>query len=121
MSSLSDPSPLLDFALCVLLVITIIYAIILNKKMKAFREARAAMATLTADLDGAVRRAEEGLAKVRAEAAQSTTRLVERGEAAKRLTNDLARLEERATRAGDRLERLSRVGRDEARPAARAA
>ncbi len=47
--------------------------------------------------------------------------MVERGEAAKRLANDLARLEERATRAGDRLERLSRVSRDEARPAARAA
>ena len=73
----------LDFALCVLLVITIIYAIIPNKKMKAVRAARAAMATLTADLDAAVRHAEEGLAKVKAEAAESTTRLVERGEAAK--------------------------------------
>jgi hypothetical protein len=82
-SGLSDLSSVLDLAFCVLLVITIIYAIIPNKKMKAVRAARAAMATLTADLDAAVRHAEEGLAKVKAEAAESTTRLVERGEAAK--------------------------------------
>lgn len=116
MSLLFDLSPLFDVMLSFLLVITIIYAIILNKKLKTFHEARAAMASLAGDLDAAVRRAEEGLAKVRTEAEKSGTRLVQRSEAAKHLANDLALLEERATRAGDRLEKLSARGRDELRP-----
>ncbi len=77
------------------------------------------MASLARDLDAAVRRAEEGLAKVRAEAEESGTRLVQRSEAAKHLANDLALLEERATRVGDHLEKLSAGGRDEPRPLVR--
>jgi hypothetical protein len=114
-SGFLDLALLFDMFLSILLVITIVYAIILNKKLKSFRDAQTAMAGLSADLGAAIGRAEDGLAKVRAEAEQSGLLLTQRGETARRLANDLALLEERAARTSDRLEKLSGGEHDEAR------
>jgi hypothetical protein len=114
-----DFALLFDLVLAALLVVTIIYGVILNRKLKVLRDAQATMPGVAAEFAAALGRAEEGLAKVRAEVQENGQALARRIETAERLSSDLARLEKRAAGTSDRLEVLNAATRDDAQPARR--
>jgi methyl-accepting chemotaxis protein len=118
-SGFFDLALLFDLALSILLIITIIYGVILNRKLKVLRDAQTAMPGLATEFGAALGRAEEGLAKVRAEVQENGQALARRIEAAERLSSDLARLEKRAAGTSDRLEMLNAAAHDDAHPARR--
>lgn len=106
MSLFNDPALLFDIAIAVLLVVTIAYAVVLNRKLTVLRDARSSMEKLLGDFSVAVTRTEDGLAKLRAAADGSSEALQQRLEKADLLADDLALLEKRSQLAVSRLEEV---------------
>lgn len=115
-------SLLLDILVAVLLVVTIVYAVMLNRRLGILRQDRAELEKLTVTFADALRRAEDGIGRLKATA----DTLQDRIDRAQSLRDDLAFLTERGGSAADRLEDLVRAARKEAgvgpasAPAARA-
>jgi len=108
---------LLDVIIIVLLVPTIVYAVILNTRLKQLRDNRDDLARLVAAFNDATARAESGIPKLRRAADEAGQSLQERVEKAQTLRDDLAFMTERADSMAGRLETSVRQAREEMRPA----
>jgi chromosome segregation ATPase len=108
---------LLDVIIILLLVPTIVYAVILNTRLKQLRDNRDDLARLVAAFNDATARAESGIPKLRRAAEEAGQSLQERVEKAQTLRDDLAFMTERADSMAGRLENSVRQARDEVRPA----
>jgi hypothetical protein len=111
-----------DVIICFLLLATIIYAAMLNRRLMAFRSNRTEMETLIRTFSDACARAEAGTRSLRG-ATEEATRLQAYLERSQNLRDDLAYLMERGGSLADRLEGGVRVARGESSrmPAAPAA
>lgn len=102
----------LDVIVCFLLVATIIYAAMLNRRLMAFRSNRNEMETMIRTFSDACARAEAGTRSLRS-ATEEATRLQAYLERSQNLRDDLAYLLERGGSLADRLEGGVRVARGE--------
>ena len=93
----------LDFLVAGLLVATIAYAWVLNRKLTALRTAKPEMEQLIARFVQATSRAENGLAEIRQTAEQTSEGLRKATEEGQSLADDLVFLVERAGKLADRL------------------
>ncbi len=103
-------SLILDLFVAVLLVITIAFAVVLNKRLGKLRGDRKALEKLAETFGESTSRAEEGINTLQ----QTTDVLQQRLEKAQALKDDLAYLIERGDRSADNLENLVRATRDTA-------
>jgi hypothetical protein len=101
-------SLILDILLAVLLVITIGYAVVLNRRLGALRSNKAELQELSRGFVETTKRAESGIGELRS----MTEILQERIERAESLREDLIFLTERGNAAADRLEGVVRDARD---------
>ncbi len=117
----------LDLAIILLLVPTIVYAVILNRRLTTLRRSRDELAKVVSSFNEATMRAEAGIPKLKKATTEANTALQDRVEKAHTLRDDLAFMIERAEEMADRLEGAVRAGRSEgvqppaAPPAARPA
>ena len=93
-----------DAAIALLLVATIGYAAVLNRKLSALRSAKDELAKLLGSFGEATARADAGLEAIRQAAASSGQALQSQVEEARSLTADLRFLVERAGLAADKTE-----------------
>lgn len=98
----------LDLVMIVLLVATIIYAIILNRKLAAFRRSREDMQNFLTAFKAANERAETSITALKEMAEQSGERLREDIEKAGALTEDLSFMVDRGESIANRLEKAAR-------------
>jgi hypothetical protein len=108
-----------DAVVAVLLIATISYAAVLNRRLGILRGGRAQLEELVSGLTVATQRAEVAVGNLKTAATESGRQL-EKGIAdAQGLRDDLTYLLERAAPVADRLERVIRAQRDEQTPEAR--
>lgn len=115
----SEYWPLLaDAIIAVLLVATIVYAAILERKLSALRAAKQEMASLITRFGESTRRAESGLAEIRQTAEETGRTLQQAVDKGNSLADDLVFLVERGDAVAGRLERgtTKRQGRAESPP-----
>ncbi|HUK60763.1 MAG TPA: DUF6468 domain-containing protein [Stellaceae bacterium] len=105
-----------DAVVCLLLIVTISYAAILNRRLSVLRGDRAKLEALVAGLTVAAQRAEAGIAGLREASEDSGRRLEKQIELGKTLRDDLHYMLERGGQIADRLEGTIRARRDVARP-----
>ncbi len=108
----------LDIMVAVLLAATIVYAVILNRRLNQLRENRDDLARLVAAFNDATARAEAGIPKLRRAAEDASGSLQERVEKAQLLRDDLAFMIEDADNMANRLEGVVRQARGELKPSA---
>ncbi len=101
-------SLILDIVLAVLLVVTIGYAVVLNRRLGALRQNKDELERLARSFVDTTSRAEHGIGELRS----MTDILQERIERAESLRDDLVFLMERGNAAADRLEGVVREARD---------
>ena len=106
MSSFADFTLVFDAMIIVLLVITIIYAIILNRRLEAFRNAKDEIQAVVTEFSGAMAQAEQGMATLKEVADVGGDALQNAVERATRLADDLAFLKDKGDATADRLEDL---------------
>ena len=99
---------IMDLLVAFLLVITIAFALVLNKRLGKLRGDRKAFEKLAKTFGDATSRAEEGINALH----QTTDVLQERLDKAQALKDDLTFLIERGDRTADKLEKLVRMTRD---------
>ena len=102
---------ILDMAIILLLVPTIVYAVILNRKLSALRQSKDELAKVVSSFNEATMRAEAGIPKLKKATLEANGALQERVEKAHTLRDDLAFMIERAEEMADRLEGAVRTGR----------
>jgi len=100
----------LDVTLAVLLVVTIVYAIILNRRLGALRRDRSELEALAASFTEATSRADASVGRL----AKNATDLQVRIDQARSLADDLSFLTDRGEKTADRLEGAVRAGRAQA-------
>lgn len=110
---------LVDGIVAILLVATIVYAAILNRKLSQLRAARGEMEQLLAGFSQATARAESSLAALREMSSEAGERLQQDIEKGNAVADDLMFLVERAGGLADRLEGFQPAAR--AKPGAPAA
>lgn len=106
----------LDILVAFLLVLTIGYAMVLNRRLRGLRRDKAELEKMVASFGAATARAEESIGKLKATANDLKGKV----DAAQALHDDLAFLVERGGATADRLEegvRAARPGRDGGRRA----
>ncbi len=103
-------SLILDVVVAILLMVTIGYAVVLNKRLGNLRRDKAELEKLALGFNDATTRAEDGIAELKA----TTDLLQGRIDKAESLRDDLVFLVDRGSSAADRLEEQVRVARDEA-------
>lgn len=101
----------LDVAIILLLVPTIVYAVILNRRLSALRNSRDELAKVVGNFNEATMRAEAGIPKLKKATLDANSALQERVEKAHSLRDDLAFMIERAEEMADRLDGSVRAGR----------
>ncbi len=101
-------SLILDFLVAILLVITIAFAFVLNKRLGKLRGDREAFEKLAETFNESTSRAEEGINTLH----QTTNFLQERLDKAQSLRDDLTFLIERGDRTADKLEKIVRATRE---------
>ncbi len=99
----------LDLVVAVLLVVTITYAVALNRRLGALRRDKSELENVAASFGEATLRAGKSIAKLKTTAEE----LQERIEKAQSLRDDLVFLIERGGQAADRLEEIVRAARKE--------
>ena len=99
----------LDVLVAVLLVITIGYAVVLNRRLGKLRRDKSQLERLAATFGQATARAEESIGKLK----NTADALKERIDNAQALRDDLAFLIDPGTSAADRLEETVRAARKE--------
>ncbi len=112
---------ILDVVVILLLVPTIIYAVILNRRLAALRRSREELSKVVASFNEATMRAEAGIPKLKKATTEANHTLKDRVEKAQTLRDDLAFMIERAEELASRLEGAVRAARAEgvvAHPAA---
>lgn len=105
---------ILDVIVAILLGATIIYAIMLNKRIGQLRQSRDDLVKLIAAFNEATQRAEAGIPKLKRAAEEASGSLQERVEKAQSLRDDLAFMIERADAMANRLENAVRSTRSDA-------
>lgn len=98
----------LDLLMIVLLVATIVYAIILNRKLAAFRRSREDMQNFLTAFNAANERAETSITALKDMAEQSGEKLREDIEKASALNEDLTFMVDRGESIANRLEKAAR-------------
>lgn len=111
-------SLIFDALIAVLLVATIGYAAVLNRKLGVLRDAKSEMEALIASFSEATERAGSGVESLKQEAGRSGEALQRKVETARGLVDDLGFLIENGTRLAERLD--GGIGTARARPAAAA-
>jgi ABC-type transporter Mla subunit MlaD len=106
---------ILEGLVAVLLLATIVYAILLNRKLNALRQGRSQFEDLVKDLNQAIARAEEGTGAFRKLSEGSAQRLEETVREARALREELGRLVHRGAALADE---LSGVVKQHPRPSA---
>jgi len=101
----------LDVFVALLLIATITYAVILNRKLGRLRADRTAFEKMLKDFVSATSRAEQGVALLQRTAEASATELDSKRDGAVALRNDLEFLVARASEQADRLEAQITAGR----------
>jgi hypothetical protein len=94
----------LDVIIAVLLVATIVYAAVLNRKLAALRNAKAEMEMLAARFADSTAKAESGIQNLKAHASESGVTLDSISARAAGLAGDLSFLVEKGTSLANRLE-----------------
>jgi len=97
-------SLLLDGVLVCLLIATIAYAIILDRRLRTFRQARDEMQALLANFTAATSQAQSSMAALRDASQTTSIELTEKLERGKSLRDDLTYLLDRGASLADRLE-----------------
>ena len=95
---------LADALIAVLLVATIVYAVVLNRKLSALRNTKAEMEALVARFAESTAQAESGIRTLKANASESGSSLDSTTNRANGLAGDLAFLIERGSDLANRLE-----------------
>ena len=108
-------SLIIDAIIAVLLVATISYAAVLNRKLSVLRDGKSEMEALIATFSESTERAGSGVESLRQEAGRSGEALQKKVEAARALVDDLGFLIETGTRLAERLD--GGIGTARARPA----
>ena len=104
---------ILDIVVILLLVPTIVYAIILNKRLTALRRSREELSKVVNSFNEATMRAEAGIPKLKKATTEANHTLKDRVEKAQTLRDDLAFMIERAEELAGRLEGAVRAARNE--------
>jgi hypothetical protein len=104
---------ILDLVVIALLVPTIIYAVILNRRLMALRRSREELSKVVNSFNEATMRAEAGIPKLKKATTEANHTLKDRVEKAQTLRDDLAFMIERAEELAARLEGAVRVARAE--------
>ena len=102
---------ILDTVVAVLLGVTILYAIRLNRRLNALRQGRGEMQALLNGIQEMTARAEAGIAQFKAATAEGGAELQARVRSADVLRSDLAMLIERAAGMAERLQDATRPAR----------
>ncbi len=108
---------ILDLVVILLLIPTIVYAVILNRKLSSLRRSRDELAKIVASFNDATLRAEAGIPKLKKATTEANQTLKERVDKAQTLRDDLAFMVQRAEELANRLESGVRAARHDA-PAA---
>lgn len=106
----------LDILVAALLVATVAYAAVLNRKLNRLRTDRSGFEKLLASFTDATSRAEAGVARLQQVANASAAELDSRRDTAVGLRDDLEFLVARAEEQANRLETLIAKGRDREQP-----
>jgi hypothetical protein len=114
-----DYKLVLDVIIALLLAATIVYALVLNRRLGILRRNGEELAKLIARFNEATLRAESSIPKLRKAAEEAGQALQERVEKAQSLRDDLAFMIERADTMATKLETGVRNARTEARPTSR--
>src|ERR1700752_2842269 len=104
---------ILDIVGILLLIPTIVYAGILNRRLGALRRSRDELARIVASFNDATLRAEAGIPKLKKATTEANHTLKDRVEKAQTLRDDLAFMIERAEELAARLEGAVRSARNE--------
>jgi len=104
-----------DAIVAILLVTTIGYSVILNRRLTAVRSDREKFEDVIRDLGAATQRADAAVANLRTAADDSGRRLDKKIDEARGLSDDLAYMIERGGGIADKMAGLIRNGRDGAR------
>ena len=104
----------INLVIIALLVPTIAYAVILNRRLSALRNSRDELAKVVANFNDATLRAEAGIPKLKKATNEASMALKDRVEKAQSLRDDLAFMIERAEEMAGKLESGVRVARSEA-------
>jgi|GEM_PF-630016 len=94
---------ILDGILVALLVATVGYCVVLERRLRALRADHGVFARMIGEFAAATTRAEDGIARLAAASAEHGARLDERTSAARAAADELAFLVDRAERLADRL------------------
>ena len=105
-------SLILDLVVAGLLVVTIAYAIVLNRRIGTLRRDKSELQTLALNFAESTAKAEESIGRLKKTADDLKTRVAE----ARSLRDDLAFLTDRGGTTADRLEEVVRAARKEAPP-----
>lgn len=100
---------ILDIVVAVLLVVTICYAVMLNRRLAKLRRDKEELNALARTFGDATVRADDAIGKLRATASTLEQRITK----AEQLRDDLVFLVERGGTTADRLEQLVRQARDD--------
>ena len=95
---------ILDIVVILLLVPTIVYAIILNRRLVALRRSRDELGRIVASFNDATMRAEAGIPKLKKATTEANQTLKDRVDKAQTLRDDLAFMVQRAEELANRLE-----------------
>jgi uncharacterized protein Yka (UPF0111/DUF47 family) len=109
---MSGLSIVVDLAIASLLVVTIAYAFLLNRRLTAWRQDRAEFERLIAQFNDAAVRAEAGVERLKIASEQTGKTLQQAVTKGQSLRDDLAYLIERAEPLADRLNDRVRNGRN---------
>jgi Domain of unknown function (DUF6468) len=116
----SGMSMVVDLTIVTLLIVTIAFAAVLNRRLTMWRQDRAEFERLIAEFNQAAARAEAGVERLKAASEQTGKTLQQAVTKGQSLRDDLGYLIERAEPLADRLNDKVRSGRrrDEAPPSA---
>lgn len=102
---------IMDLAIILLIVPTIIYAVILNRHLSALRNSRDELAKVLGRFNKATMRAEAGIPKLKKATVEANNALQARVEKAHSLRDDLAFMIQRAEEMADKLDGAVKSGR----------
>jgi ABC-type transporter Mla subunit MlaD len=105
-----------DAIVALLLIATIGYSVVLNRRLGTVRNDREKFEVLVRNLNAASQRAEAAVAHLRATADDLSRRLEKKAEEARSLADDLTYMIERGGGIADKLANQIRAGRDELKP-----
>lgn len=105
-----------DAIVALLLIATIGYSVVLNRRLGSVRSDREKFEVLVRNLNTASQRAEAAVTNLRVTADDLTRRLEKKVEEARALSDDLSYMIERGGSIADKLANQIRAGRDELKP-----